>query len=255
MSYNPKYKCELCPYRYDSQVRYKDHYNNTHLGLRLYDCENCGKKFGTKEGLRRHHKNTHDEDVKLFHCDICDYKTKKPRDLSVHNDSVHLKKKNYQCSDCEKAFTSRQSLKDHRIKIHSIEIKWHECDLCQKSFRSKLSLRIHEQQVHGERKHKCNLCEYKSTTSTNLKLHHDRVHLMTKNFSCEICEKYFYQKYQLQKHMSLIHAGNVSKDLECKVCDFKTTTSRQLKIHHDRVHLETKNFSCEICERPFFSKR
>ena len=165
MSYNPKYKCDLCPYRYDSHVRYQDHYNSKHLDLKLYDCEICGKTFGSKVTLRSHHKNIHEENDDFHQCDICDYKAKKYSDLIRHNDAVHLLKREHQCLDCKKTFSWKQALQKHYKEVHEIDAEKHECEFCKKSFKRKTRLNDHIKHIKHvheeiEKAHVCNFCEF-----------------------------------------------------------------------------------------------
>ena len=255
MSYKSKYKCDLCPYRYNSHVRYQDHYNNMHLDLKLYDCEICGKTFGSKDTLRNHHKNVHEENSVVHQCDICDYKAKTYSCLKIHNDAVHLLKREHQCLVCKKTFSSKQSSQNHWKVVHGDNAEIHECEFCQKTFKRKSRLNEHIKQVHEEieKAHVCNLCEFKSHTSVGLKAHTNRVHLKIKNFSCEICSHQFYGKRALQNHISSIHAENVSKDFECDICGFKTHSKRNLMVHK-KIHDKSLSFNCEFCSKSFAHK-
>ena len=62
-------------------------------------------------------------------------------------------------------------------------------------------------------------------------------------------------------HMKKKHQINVktnrkdmSNDLICGICGYKTNKSSNMKMHNDAVHLKIKNFACEQCSFRSFSQ-
>ena len=45
------------------------------------------------------------------------------------------------------------------------------------------------------------------------------------------------------------------KTVKCNVCKAELSSKRVLVIHLQNVHKNTALFSCEVCDKPFFSKK
>ena len=50
--------------------------------------------------------------------------------MEMHVKSIHLKKKDFQCSDCNKSFSSNGDLNGHRKSVHFKirDFQWTDCD-------------------------------------------------------------------------------------------------------------------------------
>ena len=82
------------------------------------------------------------------------------------------------------------------------------------------------------------------------------MHQTTEKFECDICQKQFTFKYDLNRHKKA--HNEMPLNLPCESCE-KTFKSRQsLKLHerkHDPSYVEVRNEECEICHKKFRTPR
>ncbi len=72
-----------------------------------------------------------------------------------------------------------------------------------------------------------------------------------KQYSCLICEKSFYPKNKLERHMT----GNTKeKPFSCHLCEKQFYTQHSVNIHMQAVHQKLKPFLCTCCARAFATK-
>lgn len=98
--------------------------------------------------------------------------------------------------------------------------------------------------------HSCGVCGATFTKSFSLK-RHIKVHTGTKDYECEICAMAFIQKSDLHRHL-FVH--NEEKTFVCDTvgCGKAFRTKKNLKIHQNYVHIDTKDmFKCDLCSRTF----
>jgi len=116
---------------------------------------------------------------------------------SPHDDKSHP----LACRLSDERFSMTKSL-DEPIRVCS-KPKWFSCAQCEKSYSSQQSLRVH-MNVHSS-KHRCSECGKCFYNNTALTIHR-RTHSGEKPFECPVCEKRFAQAGSLRRH-SRIHSG------------------------------------------------
>lgn len=82
-----------------------------------------------------------------------------------------------ECSECLRRFSSEKGLNQHIGKVHNFNRKSIKCALCCKKFREQPALKFHIRQVHEK----------------------------TTRVKCDGCDKIFYSKYVLAKHIGKCH--------------------------------------------------
>ena len=93
--------------------------------------------------------------------------------------------------------------------------------------------------------YKCNICEKEFRQKSNLNTHFKGVHEKSKNQTCNICNASF---RDLNSHIRYIHHKENITKVFCELCHKKITKSL-LNKHLERVH--NKNKKCEFCDKSF----
>ena len=99
----------------DDELDPKDEEAEIGLGLKRYQCNKCGKEFGTKNGLD-YHERTH-SGISPFECDVC-FKRFKSSSLCSRHKQIHSITKKYNCDVCLKSFAQKSNLSKH-MDIHA----------------------------------------------------------------------------------------------------------------------------------------
>ncbi|KAG5325224.1 ZSC22 protein, partial [Pseudoatta argentina] len=132
------------------------------------------------------------------------------------------------------------------------EVKVHACDQCERTFALPQSLLLHVQRIHFRaRNYKCNECE-KNFFSKHDLVKHLSIHSQEKPYSCSICEKQFSRLTSLQRHKK-VHKDETH--YTCSHCDDEFFTTEELEDHKNSVHKKEKPFQCNICKKRFLYKQ
>ena len=105
---------------------------------RLFQCDECGKRF-TRQGGLHLHKKIH-SDIR-FECDKCGKKFVQKSQLTVHM-KVHNNQKDFVCNICNKSFVQKTGLEIH-IRYHTDE-RPYGCDDCPMRFHQIPALQRHQ---------------------------------------------------------------------------------------------------------------
>ncbi|XP_061526067.1 zinc finger protein 771-like isoform X1 [Phycodurus eques] len=159
-------------------------------------------------------------------------------DMTCHTDNKRVK-----CSQCDKTFFNKSSLKRH-MRTHTGE-KPYRCSDCGKRFSQKADLNIHI----GGKRFACSFCPLSFSKRCNL-ITHTRTHTGEKPFACSDCSLSFSVRSALAQHMKT-HTGE--KPFSCSVCGKRFTQSSNLTTHI-RSHTGEKPFSCSVCDKQFTYK-
>lgn len=109
------YKCDQCPYKTPSYSRLTNIHRGIHGKARPFLCDICGKGFKTVKQMRNH-KNIHKAKMvrmSVCHCEICGRTVGDKRQLELHINNTHKKKKPYLCYMCGYASAVKHSLIVH----------------------------------------------------------------------------------------------------------------------------------------------
>lgn len=248
----PQNFCSLCKRQFATKSSLARH-NRIHTG-NLQQCEICYKKLTCN---LQQHMATHTEE-KVFECNQCDKRFSTLQYLQRHlkRTSVHSKneiEKKIECEICHKKFADMDALMKHR-EIHFAE-KPYECNYCHKTFITIMQLNRHEKIHFGEKVHKCQICDKRFLASSNL-WQHELTHITVKDVQCDECDRRFAAKFQLQRHKHRVHTNFLkpkitpNRDFGCEFCD-KRFSSRSLVRRHERIHTGEKPFGCKICGKRF----
>ena len=194
------------------------------------ECETCGKVFKSHQGLTRH--ETIHSDDRTYECRTCNKTFKRQDTLRVHEQSHeahHIQCKEKQCKKvfrsilaykrhkrshtgarcdvCSAVFSSEETLKDHRMKQHSLDMKGVEdikigpqCNSCLKH--------PHQLVEHAfQTFHQCMICRKLLLKCRVFAQHCRTTHNVTdvcpeKGYQCEKCFKLFGSERTLTNHVN-----------------------------------------------------
>ena len=168
---NESYTCHICGVVFTKQYRahYFRHVQTHSMTEKTVECQECDEKFFFEIDLKKHMK----KHLKIYMCDICDFRTGSRCYLAKHM-RIHGDERPFVCNICGKGFKLAEGYSKH-MAIHS-EVKKHKCDFCGKDFRHKKNLNEHRKIHTGEFGGYCDICQKGFTQKYNLTLHNLKHH-------------------------------------------------------------------------------
>ena len=107
--------------------------------------------------------------------------------------------------------------------------------------------RVIQAESRGRRKPKtCDICNKTFSSKSNLNSHISSVHNNIREYLCKTCDKTFSRHSKLKRHIKSVH--DQIKDFLCPLCEFKSSTNSCLKGHIKQVHDQIKDFLCSSCD-------
>ncbi|XP_050664321.1 zinc finger protein 675-like isoform X2 [Leptidea sinapis] len=303
---NSDYKCDSCTIGFLSFSSYKAHMISKHSSdidkykldkicntvtpplemstshykghiMTRYDCGVCQERSLDVDTICEHHDTTH---THLPDPRETESETGKCADVSV---SLETHKTRMQCSDCDKTFSHRAGLMNHRIVVHEYKNEF-PCNVCKKVFRWKNSLKRHlekhttnegsggycsacgigfssvsslQRHLRNSLKHVtpdqlrfiCDHCKRRFADKTKLRDHIEDKHLNRTTYQCYICHKPSKSRVGLDQHIRNVHKGRPNNKI-CHYCGKGFPTKVQLESHI-RTHTGERPFICEYCPTTF----
>lgn len=163
-------------------------------------CDLCSTQFKIKHTLTRHLHQKHNIPPE-YKCEVCGIVCKKYQYLKDHR-LTHGAVKRWICSWCGAGYHLKNNLTEHE-NCHT-GARPHKCASCDKSFSRKALLRAHMVQHTGKRPFNCTVADCQRTYAyyTDLTRHKRGAHgIMSKPHACKICDRIFYERKFLRKHM------------------------------------------------------
>ena len=158
--------------------------------------------------------------------------------------------KPFQCSECDKAFSHKESLKRHKV-LHGDDM--FQCDQCEFQTIWNISLKSHTMTMHSDKQYKCDKdnCDYIGRLKSDLKRHMGAMHEGI-TYDCTQCPKTYKEKRKLKEHVQFVHQGVIQK---CDQCDYqsgrKLNLYRHVQIKHRGIKKPATIVQCEHCRKPF----
>ncbi|KAL0858412.1 hypothetical protein ABMA27_012291 [Loxostege sticticalis] len=270
------YICPICKTAISSVDSFTAHYRRH---LRRYECSICQKRTMDMKVMQQHYLSTHEISLKEYKCDLCG---KISNSIDAHRYHKDTHKARVQCPECDKTFTHRAGLLNHRLSVHELCNKF-PCNLCDKVFRWKNSLKRHlekhvdtspsaaccedcgvtfqsvssyQRHLKNSLKHVtqqqlrfiCDHCGRRFADKTKIRDHIEEKHLH-KTYSCHICLKQSKNRVSLDQHIRNVHKGRPNNKV-CHHCGKAFPTKMQLESHI-RTHTGERPFICEFCPTTF----
>ncbi|XP_011159477.1 zinc finger protein 84 [Solenopsis invicta] len=172
-----------------------------------------------------------------YHCSKCRKHFMRRERLEFHEMRHNENMDEFICSTCGKEFSGENSLYEHYLFVHK-GVRPHICEVCGKSFQLKVRLKEHLRKHTGEKPYQCEICGLRCMTTHALKFH-KKSHLAHRH-TCEICNKSFIKKQNLNEHLEKHWKKdkNVSlpRKFTCSMCDSELPTFRMLRHHMTQIH-------------------
>lgn len=171
-------------------------------------------------------------------------KSSKHKDPASHG-------KEYQCSECPRAYALEQTLQRHMRQEHGkVKVRQSKllpCEQCEKMFRSRYQLQRHMQQhlpMPNRKLYPCTSCGKKFTTSASAQSHAQYMHQeeRPRPVICEQCGVAVHSLSALKEHL-LSHTDYAP--YECDVCKKCFKSVSRLK-HHKETH-DPHKYICPEC--------
>ena len=150
-------------------------------------------------------------EASVITCNICSKRMKSNRQLQLHINAVHQKKKNFCCGECGATFGWKNLLTEHQRKFHNIGGVLEElmCSECHRRLKTKRGLVEHLWSSHRvasnvTRLKKCRFCDKSFTTNQKL-TEHERRHTGDRPYPCELCDYASNTKGNLSHHLKRKH--------------------------------------------------
>ncbi len=245
-TFHPATPCSICGKKFYDQAKLEKH-QDTHIKAQGFACTLCDATFDNRVGLKDHLASVHPGERKLHRCKICQRAFTRNSDLVRHH-IVHSTERNVSCDLCGKTFKHQINLAAHKRTVHSGPVEKVPCVLCGKLV-SKISLKQHEISVHGDKVWTCHICSKSFGTKHRL-IVHERRHSGERPFKCPKCDKRFVCKEYIKDHL-ISHSDE--KSVPCPVCNKMFKTKATLKAHKKQVHLDLRQFKCQVCTASFNS--
>jgi KRAB domain-containing zinc finger protein len=274
------YLCQICDYTSQSLTDTKRHIQRIHLGEKRFICNTCNRGFSSQPEVGRHLARDHNDTSFLgdsvdistlkpetYTCQQCTYESPSRINVERHFSVVHLKERNYQCTECGQRYSDKKTLLSH-VEKNQVTLPDGKVVLQCTKF-TKLPSRAGEHLRRDEASNlfHCVLCNYSSKNQTGAKRHVERMHLKEKRFVCNTCSQDFISKRELAYHLGMDHndlslcenGGNLlslkPEALQCEYCEYSSTVRQYLERHVKAVHLKERNFVCSECGFAFSEKK
>lgn len=161
--------------------------------------------------------------------------------------------KKFACPKCNKHFLSDYFVKRHILKHISQKVK---CNPCGTEFGNKFSLNEHTKYAHvlfQSDYRACKICGRGFAKADKLK-HHEKQH---RNKVCPLCDKVFktqtYFDTHMRRHVPKLIVLKKKYEQSCSFCEKECSNDNQLSLHVNKVHLQIKPYSCDMCEKQFYT--
>ncbi len=218
--------------------------------VRSIACPLCNKSFSTKSKLARHKR--HHTKEKPFTCSLCNKHFYRKEDVKNHVDAVHKKLKPFSCPKCPQSFAQKQVRDRHVSRKHKTDPTQlsFSCMHCSQSFASQKDLSEHAK-LHKDKLFSCSHCDKQFYKKQSVQKHVDSVHKQLRPYLCTVCGKCFAVKWNLTEHLRF-HEEN--KSFSCYLCDKQFYKKQHVNKHIDMVHKKLRPYCCTLCGTSFVDR-
>lgn len=213
-----RFKCQICELSFEFPCHLRSH-KRTHIGEKIHRCNMCPKQYLRKRDLHSHLKVHITE--KTLNCWICWQIFETESDKSEHESRCEMRR--YECYVCKYSTFEKSCMKRH-IALHTairtqgdqrrkeFQFKIHaypsllkiRCSVCARIFANQSQKDEHERKCKG-RRYECYLCQHCVTHWPRVLKAHMATHHTGERQQCNLCEKSYTWKCDLDKHLKKVH--------------------------------------------------
>uniref|UniRef100_A0A336MGJ8 CSON001139 protein n=1 Tax=Culicoides sonorensis TaxID=179676 RepID=A0A336MGJ8_CULSO len=245
--------CDLCGASYEYRELLVTHMKRRHI-FEDVECNICHKKFNNKVKLQSHHAHHNKKHL----CEICSKAYVSPNQLKRHMQVHKVISNDFICSKCGEGFATRNLLADHVRKFHDGdddgELFSCMCDICGKKFLEESSMNVHKR-IHNPNIIKAIYCPVSTCGERMRDQTHLAEHMQSHSviYNCSICARHFLNAGDLADHEKTHE--NEHRPHECQICNRRYSNKNQLNVHILRVHRknEANLHECEMCSKTFLA--
>ena len=262
--YKRPFSCDVCAQRFYYLDGLKSHRAKHKKGN--FRCDHCNMDYDFK--YINYHMKLHFN--KLVYCTFCFMGFQKFDRLKEHIEThtgiaksqdmaVKKKKAPGRCYICKKVYSSMFSLRRHVETQHRGNNKKVSCPVCDKIFNSKAQMTEH-MHVHANSLvlpqssnvtlERSNPEEYKETQTGIAKSQDTTVKGKRAPGRCHICNKVFYSKFNLRRHMDSLHNGNDKKVPQSSNGTLERPNQKYIKSEPQAMFEETSSTKMETETKP-----
>ena len=245
-----KFACHMCKDSFDLPLLLKDHILASHGSLKIYNTfvKNISQETKSNESkqLVQVHKAGNDE------LNVSNMVSNYYGNSSEHSITTTAHKKNLSCDICQKKFTRKRYVLDHKRIVHYgiKREKVFQCVNCEgKSYASKRELIVHINSVHRKIKYKCDQCDSQFSRRSYIIEHKKSVHQQIVHY-CDLCNKAFKKKSYVGEHKKYVH--EIHPMFPCDLCNKEFKKQSYVREHKKAVHeINPRLFACDLCNKEF----
>jgi KRAB domain-containing zinc finger protein len=246
-------KCDRCDKTFVYPSDLKQHVEKTHLGLRPFVCEKCGKGYLSQNLLAQHQAKPtcKHSGAKQYKCETCNIDFCVVLSYVKHYHMVHGSQPPnmdagpvFLCDSCPKMYINQRTLEKHRREIHEGVPKGPrqnvyklQCPHCEKRLpKSKLEEHIlskHEMNTP----YKCDQCTRSFGTASFLQTHKKNLH---QRVNCDLCGQNICNTFWLKRHKASAHGITPKGSYQCPYCPLFFNLKGALENHVKKQHAETQ---------------